>query len=73
MRKIRPFVSLLVPVLFLSLMWPQAQPKPAPSALLQATAHTTSSGGRTADYYRNTDWRMRSSASQTQGDGGIKR
>ena len=56
MRTIRNLAfSLFVPVLFLGLMWPQAQPKPSPSPTPQATAPATASGSCAADYYRNSD------------------
>ena len=54
MRKIRVFASLLAPVLFLGLLWPQAQPKPSPLPTPQATAPATG-GPCSADYYRNSD------------------
>lgn len=44
MRKLQGFVSLFIPVLFLGLMWPQAQPKPASSSwspMPQETAPAT--------------------------------
>ncbi|HEY2235457.1 MAG TPA: DUF3761 domain-containing protein [Candidatus Angelobacter sp.] len=56
MRTIRSLAfSLFVPVLFLNLMWPQAQSKPTASPTPQATAPTTASGSCAADYYRNSD------------------
>jgi hypothetical protein len=53
MRKLRGFASLFIPVLCLGLMWPQAQPKPAPPPTLQATAPATTPSACAADYYRN--------------------
>lgn len=55
MRKIRGFASLFVPVLFLALIWPQAQPKPSQSPTPQATAPATTPGPCAADYYRNSN------------------
>lgn len=55
MRKLHGFVSLFIPVLFLGLMWSQAQPKQSPSPTPQATAPATTSGSCAADYYRNSN------------------
>jgi hypothetical protein len=55
MRKTHAFASLLGPVMFLGLMWPQAQLKPVPSPTPQATAPATTSGPCAADYYRNSN------------------
>jgi hypothetical protein len=55
MRRIRTLISLFVPVLFIGLMWPQAQPKLAPSPTPQAAAPATTSGPCSADYYRNSN------------------
>lgn len=52
MRTIRSLAfSLFVPVLFLGLIWPQAQPKSTRSPTPQATALATASGSCAADYW----------------------
>jgi hypothetical protein len=57
MRNIRTLLaaSLSVSILSVTMMWPQAQPKPAPASSPQATAPATSSGACHADYYRNSN------------------